>query len=66
MAAGDILLGGVIGDPLESSLYLFRSEEAARTFAEADPYVLEGLVTAWRTVPWVTVPGADGTSPIPA
>lgn len=62
--AGDLLLGGAVGDPVESALLLFTSAEAAARFAETDPYVIAGLVTAWRVLPWATVVGQDAANPI--
>lgn len=61
---GALVLGGAVGDPVESALLLFTDPDAARTFAEADPYVAEGLVTHWRVVPWTTVVGADAATPV--
>jgi uncharacterized protein YciI len=61
---GTLLLGGAVGDPVESALLLFTDADAARTFAHADPYVAEGLVRAWRVVPWSTVVGAGAANPV--
>lgn len=61
---GALLLGGAVGDPLESALLLFTDTDAARTFAEADPYVHEGLVLGWRVVPWTTVVGKNAATPV--
>lgn len=61
---GTLLLGGAVGDPVESALLVFTSAEAARDFAEADPYVHEGLVRSWRVVPWTTVIGRDAATPV--
>jgi len=36
----------------------------ASRFAEADPYVLHGLVLRWRVRPWTTVVGAEAASPV--
>jgi len=62
--AGGLLLGGAVGDPVESALLLFTDAGAARAFAAADPYVAAGLVTHWRVVPWTTVVGADAATPV--
>jgi uncharacterized protein YciI len=62
--AGTLLLGGAVGDPVESALLLFADAEAARAFAAADPYVLAGIVTGWQVLPWTTVVGADAASPV--
>jgi uncharacterized protein YciI len=61
---GELLLGGALGDPAESALLLFTSRAAAIAFAEADPYVAEGLVRAWRVLPWTTVVGRDAATPV--
>lgn len=62
--AGELLLAGAVGDPVESALLLFTSAEAAARFAARDPYVIAGLVTAWRVLPWATVVGQDAATPI--
>jgi hypothetical protein len=61
--AGTLLLGGAVGDA-ESALLLFTDAAAAERFARADPYVANGLVTAWRVRPWATVVGRDASTPI--
>lgn len=66
-AAGDLLLGGAVGDPPASALLLFTGENAAAAadrFARADPYVREGLVTGWRLLPWATVVGEAAAAPV--
>jgi len=61
---GELLLGGAVGDPVESALLLFVDMDVARRFAEADPYVANGLVREWRVLPWHTVVGAQAASPV--
>lgn len=61
---GALLLGGAVGDPVESALLLFTDADAARAFAAADPYVAQGLVTQWRVSPWNTVVGAGAATPV--
>jgi uncharacterized protein YciI len=70
-ARGDLLLGGALADPVDGAVLLFRgpSPAAAEAFARADPYVRNGLVTAWRVREWTVVvgmsapvPGADAES----
>ncbi len=63
-ARGELLLGGAVGDPVESALLLFTDADAARAFAEADPYVAEGLVRSWRVLPWTTVIGEHAATPV--
>jgi uncharacterized protein YciI len=62
--AGRLLLAGAVGDPVESALLLFTEADAARAFAEADPYVREGIVRSWRVVPWATVVGEGAAAPL--
>lgn len=64
--AGDLLLAGALGDPVDAAILLFQGDgpEAAEKFAQADPYVTNGLVTAWRVRPWTTVAGEGAASPV--
>lgn len=61
VARGELVLGGALADPADRAVLLFRAESAdvARAFAEADPYVLNGLVTVWEAREWSTVVGPD-------
>ena len=58
---GLLMLAGALGDPPDAALLVFRAESATpvEAFAHADPYVTEGLVTAWRVRPWNIVVGAE-------
>ncbi len=60
-ARGEIERAGAKGDPIDSVLMVFRGESpaAAEAFANADPYVRHGLITAWRVRPWHVVVGGD-------
>ena len=62
--SGALVLGGAVGDPVESALLLFTDADSATAFAEADPYVGEGLVQRWRVTPWTTVVGKDAATPV--
>lgn len=64
---GDLVLGGALANPPDGAVLLFRGEspDAARAFAEADPYVLNGLVTKWRVREWTTVVGQDAEVALP-
>ncbi len=53
--AGDLLLAGAVGDPPTGGLLVFTEDADAESFAREDPYVEHGLVTAWRTAPWMVV-----------
>lgn len=61
---GELLMGGALSEPFDRAHLVFTSEEAARTFAEHDPYVSHGLVTAWRIRVWNTVVGAMASTPL--
>ena len=61
---GELLLGGAVDDPPGSALLLFTSADAARAFAQIDPYVAQGLVTGWQVVPWATVVGQTAATPV--
>jgi uncharacterized protein len=62
---GQLLFAGALGDPPDGALLVFRTESAAAVdeFARADPYVREGLATAWQVRPWNVVIGAEAAAP---
>lgn len=66
-ARGELVLGGALADPPDRAVLLFRggSPAAAQSFAKADPYVLNGLVTGWQVREWTTVVGRDAEAPLP-
>jgi hypothetical protein len=61
---GELVLAGALADPPDGAVLLFRGEssEPAEAFAKADPYVINGLVKAWRVRKWTTVIGDDSSS----
>ena len=61
---GELLLGGAVDEPVDSALLLFTDREAATRFAEADPYVANGLVARWSVRPWITVVGTGAATPV--
>lgn len=65
-ARGELLLGGALAEPADGAVLLFQGESpaAAESFAAADPYVRNGLVTRWRVRPWVTVVGDQASTPV--
>lgn len=67
VARGDLVLAGALADPVDGAVFLFQgaSPEAAEAFAAADPYVTQGLVTAWRVRRWTTVVGREAAVPLP-
>nr|WP_246248517.1 YciI-like protein [Sphingomonas hominis] len=62
--AGDLLLGGAVGDAPTHAMLLFTSAAAAEAFAVRDPYVTQGLVTGWHVIEWKTVVGPEAATPI--
>ena len=68
VARGELVLGGALADPIDSAVLLFSGEDktVAVRFAEADPYVANGLVTSWRVRPWATVVGPAASNPVSA
>ncbi|VVE30919.1 YciI-like protein [Pandoraea terrigena] len=63
---GELLLAGALESPVDAAALLFEGESpaAAEAFAKADPYVVNGLVKAWRVRPWKTVVGKAASSPV--
>jgi uncharacterized protein len=54
---GEIVMAGALGDPPNGALLVFRADApaAAEDFARHDPYVTNGVVTAWQVRPWTVV-----------
>ncbi|HKO26987.1 MAG TPA: YciI family protein [Solirubrobacteraceae bacterium] len=52
---GRILQAGPLGDPPHGAAIVFADPATAEEFAQADPYVVNGLVTSWRVEPWTLV-----------
>lgn len=63
---GELFLGGAFTDPADGAAIIFKgnSPKVAESFAEADPYVVNGLVTSWKVREWITVAGKDAENPI--
>jgi uncharacterized protein len=57
---GELLLAGALADPVDGAVLVFQgsSPEPAEAFAKSDPYVINGLVRAWRVRKWMTVIGS--------
>jgi len=66
-ARGELVLGGALADPVDQAVLLFKGEspDVAARFAEADPYVRDGLVRSWRVREWTTVVGDDPAVVLP-
>jgi uncharacterized protein YciI len=56
---GDLIVGGALADPADGAVLMFAGEDkgVAEEFANADPYVANGLVTRWHVREWTTVVG---------
>lgn len=63
-ARGELILAGVVADPIDGAVLLFRADspKMVEAFVAADPYVKNGLVTQWRVRPWNTVVGEDASN----
>jgi len=64
---GELVMGGAIADGRPAgAMLLFQgdSPRVAEAFAEADPYVTEGLVTRWWVSEWITVVGDQAANPV--
>lgn len=66
VARGELVLGGALASPSDAALLLFRADSpaVAESFAQADPYVRQGLVREWRVREWTTVVGPDASLPV--
>jgi uncharacterized protein YciI len=62
---GELVLAGALADPPDGAVLVFNgpTPDSAEAFAKADPYVTNGLVTAWRVRKWMTVIGEGSTPP---
>jgi uncharacterized protein YciI len=58
---GELVLAGAFADPPDGAALVFHgpARSVAEEFAQADPYVRNGLVTVWRVREWTVVIGAD-------
>ena len=55
----ELVLGGALADPLDGAVLAFTGREVAESFARADPYVLNGIVTDWTIREWTVVVGGQ-------
>jgi len=64
LGRGELVLAGALTDPVDGAVLIFRgdSPHVAEQFAEADPYVTNGLVPRWRVRKWAAIVG-EGASP---
>lgn len=54
---GELLLAGAMSDPYDQALLVWSTDDVrtVEAFAEADPYVVNGLVKSWRVRTWNVV-----------
>ena len=65
---GELVLAGALADPADQAMLVFKADDprAAEAFAQADPYVREGLVKEWRVRSWTIVLGTAAAAADPA
>lgn len=65
-ARGELLLGGALANPADQAILLFQGDSpaVAESFAQSDPYVLQGLVKRWYVREWTTVAGEQCAAPV--
>lgn len=58
---GELFMAGAVGEPPQGALLIFRVPDASvvEAFADADPYVVQRLVTARRVRRWHVVVTAE-------
>lgn len=63
---GQLVLAGALSDPADSAILVFQADspDVVEAFAQADPYVTNGLVTSYRVRQWNTVVGDLAFTPV--
>ena len=63
---GEIVIAGALADPADGAVLMFQGEDksVAERFAQADPYVANGLVSRWYVREWTTVIGDLAATPV--
>jgi uncharacterized protein YciI len=58
-ARGELALAGALAEPADRAVLVWSTDDRSvvESFVAADPYVREGLVTAWTIRPWNEVVG---------
>jgi len=58
-ARGEIMLAGAFADPPDKALLVFQANDRSvpESFAQNDPYVINGLVKRWEIRAWTVVVG---------
>ena len=58
VARGEMKMAGALAEPVDGAVFVFNPEtstEKIEAFAKNDPYVVNGLVTEWKTRAWMVV-----------
>jgi uncharacterized protein YciI len=57
---GELVMAGAWADPVDGAAFVFKVDDASavEAFVKKDPYVSNGIVTAWKVRPWTVVIGA--------
>jgi uncharacterized protein YciI len=57
---GELVLAGALAEPPDRAVLVWNVDDpsSVEAFANADPYVRDGLVTDWSVRPWTVVIGA--------
>ena len=60
VSKGEVLLGGALCDPVDSSITVFqvKNRSVVEKFVAQDPYVNNGLITNWQIREWNVVVGS--------
>ncbi|MFY0664987.1 MAG: YciI family protein [Natronospirillum sp.] len=63
---GELVLAGALAEPPDGAVLIFNADspDVVERFAQADPYVRNGLVTQFRVRPWTTVVGEQASTPV--
>lgn len=58
-ARGELVMAGALSNPVDQAVLIFRvaDPQIVEQFVQEDPYVQNGLVTAWQIRPWTVVVG---------
>jgi uncharacterized protein YciI len=61
---GELVLAGALDDPPDRAILVFRTDDPSvvEDFVTGDPYVQQGLVTAWQIRRWNVVVGDVGSA----
>ena len=63
---GELVVAGALANPPDGAVLMFQAESpaVAESFARADPYVANGLITRWHVREWTTVVGELAATPV--